>query len=179
MLRLRLKHIATLALLVLATWRAPQAVNAQTLQIDSATANWIEGFADFTRWPNESQKETLTIGVINAPEVATYLQRRANKRASKPDLEVIDITAESSFARLDILYVGPGVKERWKKIFEKCHGQGILCIGAQEGFSSSGGCVELVVRKNRLRFYINTNHARQCDVALSSKLLELALEPKQ
>ena len=169
---------AAAAFLLIGTNIAPIDLHAQTLQIDSATANWIEGFADFTRWPNESQSDRITIGIINAPEVATYLKRRADARNSKPTLKVRNLNIDDSFGKLDIVFVGPGTRDRWDEIFKKCEGKGILCIGAQEGFNQKGGCVELVVRKNRLRFYIDTANAKKFDVTLSSKLLELSLDPK-
>lgn len=174
-----LKILATFALLVIGTLLTPPSLHAQTMQIDSATANWVEGFADFTRWPNESQSHNITIGVINAPEVATYLKRRAANRTSKPKLRIVNLNAQDSYETLDIIFVGQGTREQWEEIFRKCLGEGILCIGSQEGFNSSGGCVELVVRKNRLRFYIDTANAKKNDIKLSSKLLELALEPKK
>lgn len=173
------RSLLAFALLSIGTLFFPPELPGQTMQIDSATASWIEGFADFTRWPNESHNEQLTIGLINAPDVLTYLQRRAEKRTHKPALKIVETYADANFEKLDIIFVGPGKKDRWKEIFEKSHDQGILCIGAQDGFNRSGGCVELVVRKNRLRFYINHENGQKCGVTLSSKLLELALEPKR
>jgi len=174
----RFKIFTAFALLLLGALANSFNLQAQTMQIDSATANWIEGFADFTHWPEASQANHLTIGVINASDVATYLIRRAESRSSKPSLKIVKLDAEDSFAHLDIVFIGPGTRDKWRQIFEKCHGEGILCIGSQEGFNRSGGSVELVVRKNRLRFYIDTSNAQKCDVRLSSKLLELALIPK-
>ncbi|MBK1876008.1 YfiR family protein [Pelagicoccus mobilis] len=169
--------LAILVIIALGAIGLPSKLQAQTLQIDSFTADWIEGFADFTRWPNESQSHNITIALIDAPEVANYLKRRAAERTSKPKLRIVNLSANDSFEYVDILFVGAGNRANWKTIFEKCQGEGILSIGSQEGFCQSGGCVELVVRKNRLRFLINTDNANQSDVTLSSKLLELAVHP--
>lgn len=171
--------LATLALLLAGLCLRPSSLSGQTIQIDSMTANLIEGIADFTRWPDSYQREQITIGVINAREVSNYLERRANQRTNSPALEVRNLTLHDSFEDIHIVFVGPGLRDQWQEISQKCHGKGILCIGAQEGFNQRGGTVELVVRKNRLRFYINTENARKSDIELSSKILELALEPKR
>ncbi|MBC2605415.1 YfiR family protein [Pelagicoccus albus] len=173
-----LRQLAVFALLALGLTLSPQ-IQAQTLQIDSTTADWIEGFANFVRWDETQETDPLKIGVINSPEVANYLAKRILNRTGRPSLEVSEISAHSSFEDLDIIFVGNGQKRHWETISSKCDGNGILSIGAQEGFIGKGGVVEFVVRKNRLRFFIDVKNAKRCKVEVSSKLLELALDPKR
>lgn len=173
------KFLAICAALLLGLLSSRTSMEAQTLQIDPSTANWIEGFADFVRWQGEDKAEQITIGIIGSPEVANYLIRRANARTTKPRFRVVNLDASDSFSGLDIVFVGSSNKTRWKEIFSKCKGNGTLTIGSNDGFVDAGGCVEFVVRRNRLRFYINQENARDCNIVISSKLLELAIEPKR
>lgn len=157
----------------------PRTSQAQTLQIDSATADWIEGFADFIRWEDPEKAENITVGVIAAPEVARYLNKRSEARTSKPSLTIIQLSATDPFEGIDIIFVGSGQKEHWSLIGSKCANSKALSIAKREGFMDHGGCVEFLVRKNRLRFRINQENARKCGIVFSSKLLELALQSKQ
>ncbi|MDQ8181633.1 YfiR family protein [Pelagicoccus sp. SDUM812005] len=179
MLHRNYKLLAPLAALLLTLLVSGPSTYGQTLQIDSSTANWIEGFADFVRWQDEENYERITIGVIGAPEVANYLARRAQTRSSKPRIQVLELTHRDSFEGLDIVYVGGGNRKHWKEILEKCVRHRILSISSRDGFVEAGGCVEFVVRRNRLRFYIANENTKACGVVISSKLLELALEPNK
>ncbi|MDQ8184073.1 YfiR family protein [Pelagicoccus sp. SDUM812002] len=163
-------------LLVLLAGRA--SLQGQTLQIDSSTANWIEGFVDFVRWDGEENAEFITVGIIDAPEVESYLRKRASERTGKPSILVQAITATDSFDGVDIVFVGGSNRKHWQRIFSKCKDNNTLTIGTDDGFVENGGCVEFVVRRNRLRFYIEGDHVRESGVVISSKLLELAIEPK-
>ncbi|EDY81027.1 hypothetical protein VDG1235_644 [Verrucomicrobiia bacterium DG1235] len=173
------KLLAIFAAAILALLAMPGKVQAQTLQIDSSTANWIEGFTDFVRWAESGKPEQITIGIVSSPEVARYLTRRVDSREGNPELRVVNINPSDSFEEIDILFVGSGLKSQWDEINRKCAQNEILSISAQDGFVQAGGCVEFVVRKNRLRFYINRENLRHCGIEISSKLLELALEPKK
>lgn len=177
----RLPHrlLTVYALLLSVAFFGPVRAGAQTLQIDSATADWIEGFADFIRWEDPENTEKITVGVIGSAEVARYLRKRSTARTSKPSLTVVELSATDPFANIDIVFVGPGQKEHWTRIGSKCIGSKTLSIANKEGFINHGGSVEFLVRKNRLRFRINQENARNCGIVFSSKLLELALDPKQ
>ncbi len=171
--------IAIFIALTLALLASNTALDGQTLHIDSSTANWIEGFADFVRWDETENSESITVGVIAAPEVANYLTRRANDRASKPSISVVKLSPSDSLNGIDIVFVGGSNRKHWPDIVRKCSNNKTLSIGLQDGFVEAGGCVEFVVRRNRLRFYIDQGNARRCGIVVSSKLLELAIEPKR
>lgn len=172
------KLVAALAAVAISLFWGESVVQGQTLQIDYAAANWIEGFADFVRWEGEENAKKITVGIIGAPEVENYLKRRAQARSSMPRIEVKALTPEDSFEGVDIVYVGRSSKHRWQTIFSKCHGNKTLSISSQDGFVKAGGCVEFVVRRNRLRFYIAEENTDRSGVSISSKLLELAIESK-
>lgn len=179
MLNRTYKLLATAAALFLGLVASEVAVQGQTLQIDSSTANWIEGFADFVRWEGTENAESITIGVIGSPEVANYLRRRADTRSSKPNIRVVTLSPSDSFKDIDIVFIGAFDRDQWPQIINKCTGNKTLTIGSQDGFVKAGGCVEFVVRRNRLRFYIDQNNVQTSGLVLSSKLLELAIDPKK
>lgn len=173
------KLFALGAILMLGSFALPSHGFAQTIQIDAVTANWIEGFSDFINWHESPNKESLKIGVIGAPEVANYLERRCSERNSKPKLQVVTLSADDSLEGIDIVFVAGSSRSKWAEIIQRCKTNKILSVGSQDGFIESGGCIEFVVRKNRLRFYIKQEHASKSGIAISSKLLELAIDPQK
>lgn len=168
-----LRLYAVLAGLFLAS--LPEAP-AQTLLIDSTTANWVEGFTDFVRWQTEEDLRETRIAVIGDSEVARYLERRAAVRKSKPLISVVELHPNEPFDGVDIVFVGSGQQQHWPTIFEKCKGREILTIGEQEGFCESGGSVEFFVRRNNLSFYIHEENLRASGVEIKSQLYALAKE---
>lgn len=173
------KLIALGAILFLGSFALPSRGSAQTLQIDAVTANWLEGFSDFVNWHENPNKQSLKIGVIGAPEVANYLVRRCAERNSKPELQVKTLGDDDSLEGIDIVFVTGSSRAKWADILQRCAENQILSVGSHDGFIESGGCIEFVVRKNRLRFYIKQEHASKSGIAISSKLLELAIDPQR
>lgn len=171
--------LAILATFILAVLTSQSALDGQTLQIDSSTANWIEGFADFIRWEDAAKPEDIAVGIIAAPEVASYLERRASVRSGKPRIRVVELLPTDSLEGIDIVFVGGTNHAHWPRIIAQCSKNKTLSIGLQDGFVSAGGAVEFIVRRNRLRFYIDQKNAKNCGIVISSKLLELAIEPRQ
>ena len=53
---------------------------------------------------------------------------------------------------------------------------GVLTIGEHPGFASEGGIVELVLVGNRLRFKIDADLAKREQLAISSRLMSLAVQ---
>lgn len=174
------KLLATFATVLIAMLAVPQSAQGQTLQIDAKTADCIEGFADFMRWDSNEKPHTITIGVIGATEVANYLRKQVgNRTVEQTPIEVVSLSPTDSFESLDIIFIGQGSRSDLDLILKKSCERNILSIGNQDGFIRKGGCVEFTVQKNRLRFYIDVERVKLCGQNISSKLLELALEPKR
>lgn len=169
-LRCRLLILVTFA--GLALWP----VQAQTLQVDEIKANYIEGFMDFVRWNGEINQREAVIGVIGSRELVNHLERIAQDKRRGRALRVVRLRPGDSFDQLDIVVVGAGLRHFWPTIFEKAKAAQTLLIGEEEGFVRSGGCIEFVVRKNRLRFIVDAENAQALGIKLSSKLVELSAD---
>lgn len=149
-------------------------LKSQTLQIDSATADWIEGFVDFVKWEENSDEQIVKVGILDAPEIATYLERRIQSRTTFPQIKIVRLKEIEEIRDINVLFVGSGHRKQWDTIARLCKTEGILSIGQQEGFIESGGCIEFSVNKNRIIFYANHTSLRESEVEIRSQLLELA-----
>lgn len=162
-----------LALFLVAT-----GAQSQTLQIDPIKASYLEGFLSFVRWEGEPKDEYATIGVMGSPDLVAHLERAAQSPPNGRKLRIIAVAPGADMSTLDVLFVGAGHRNEWDILIADCCELGVLLVGEEPGFLDAGGSIEFVVRRNRLRFLISPENARNCGLQLSSKLIELALDAR-
>ena len=62
---------------------------------------------------------------------------------------------------------------------QNLHGSSVLTVGEMERFIPSGGIINFVIERNKVRFEINPNGAERARLKLSSQLLSLARVVRQ
>lgn len=150
------------------------------IQDDNLKANYLVNFIEFVDWHRiEGGREQVTIGVLGAPAVAKKLaaiaeQRRRDSRGHV--FRVIDTPTDSDLSEIDVLYVGRGLEEAWAELAKLAEAHHFLMVGQGDDFLREAGVIEFVSVRNHLRFSINHTRARDLNIALSSKLLKLAVE---
>jgi len=152
---------------------AAPAAQSQTLQIDSTTADWIEGFVDFMHWEGAEGDRTVSVAILGANEVAAHLEIRVSARPSDPIIEVLRVQEDIPYSEIDLLFVGEGFRKRWRGINEQCMRHGVLTLSSEHGFLESGGSIQFSIRKNRLVFSVDHANLRASGVRIRSQLLEL------
>ncbi len=173
----RVVRFPILALLAIGIWLGSfSTLKGQTLQIDSLKANYIQGFMDFVRWEGQIRSEHATIGVLGSQELVDHLQKLAEEKTDGRSIHIVKVDTEAELEGLNVLFVGSGKRERWRDLVEKCKRHNTLLIGEEDGFIEAGGCIQFVLRRNRLRFIVNTENANLKGIELSSKLVELSAE---
>ena len=167
------KIFALVGMLLAAIPAAP--VHAQTLWIDEIKANYLEGFVDFVTWQGDAAQESVTIGVMGSPELARILERASEDGERARRLSVARVSPGDELSGLDVLYVGSGYKPHWPELRKAAARENVLLVGDEEGFVRSGGCIEFVFRKNRVRFIVSVENIEKHGIEVSSKLSELSL----
>ncbi len=171
---LSVKHIIVVILLWL-----PFAASAQTLQIDSLKANYVEGFMEFVKINKQVPPSNARIAVIQDQNLAQYLEQIVSQNTQN-EFQVERITTEelSTFNcnEYDVIFVGAGQRKTWSQFFEKTENCSTLIIGEEPNFLGAGGCIEFLVIKNRIRFRVDLENLEKRNIQLSSKLLKLAIE---
>ncbi len=155
-----------------------QESSAQTLQINELKANYLVGFSNFARWDGTLNTEEVSIGVLGSKELINHLNQIAKKKTDGRSLNVLQLQPGDYdiLNKVNILYVAPGYKNDWPKLFEECRDQGVLLVGEQNGFIQSGGAIKFVFRENRLRFYVSATNAKRYGIKISSTLIELGID---
>lgn len=164
-------------LLALSAVGAGANLQAQLILIDNLKANYLDDFVDFVSWENQDQP-SVRIGVM-APQdffhtVQTAVEDRNTRTPNR--FEVILVSPGSSLDAVDVLFVAKGYKDHWQQLCEQAQTHHVLLVGEEPGFLTSGGCIEFVVRKNRLQFMVSTENSSRYGIELSSKLIKVSIQ---
>lgn len=127
----------------------------------------------FVEWPEAHDsgcaEGTFQVCVFASATAQAAIAELAGKSVGPRSLTVV---AGIEHARTDccsLMYFSPSADS-----LEAVLTQGVLTVSDEEGFCERGGIVELVRKRNKLRFRINLEAAEQAGLRLSSQLLKVA-----
>ncbi len=120
-----------------------------------------------------SDKDVLTTfsRVIGDKEI---LQHKEKYRIVVKYFDVTQLADEQARPTLDVLFFKNTSKYDSREILEASVKKGILTFGETEEFFESGGVVNFVIVKRKLKFEINKQMAEQAGIKIRSQLLRLA-----
>lgn len=144
-------------------------------------AAYLYKFAPFVVWPASafaSSDGPLTICVSGRDPFGKALdQVTAGQRVAGRAIvvrRIADIAADSG---CQIAYIGGSPTQSIARALEAVRGQPVLTVTDDDPDRPNHGIITLEVVQNRVRFKIDEREAEQCRLAISSKLLNLALRP--
>ena len=79
-----------------------------------------------------------------------------------------------ALGKCHLLFVSASENKRLATILKILRGMPVLAIGDMPNFAHSGGIINLITVRNKVRFEINVNAAKRAHLKFSSKLLRLA-----
>ena len=103
--------------------------------------------------------------------VAQLLAELSGKQIKERSLRV-DMDPGTDFGGCHVLFIGRS-ERRWHDILGRLRGN-VLTISDADGFASAGGIVGFFSDSGRIKLDINPDAARQANLKISAKLLELA-----
>jgi hypothetical protein len=155
-------------------------------------AAYIYKFLQFVQLPetrraDDKGKElkTLVVGVTDKNLLPHFRAVIGNKEVTQHEttyrigVEHIDIkqlTNKNEMLELDVLFIKDTSNYDPRKLFETTVAHGILTFSETEDFIETGGNVNFVVVKNKLKFEINTGSTQQTGIKMRSQLLKLAIK---
>ena len=150
----------------------------QEIEEYQVKAAYLYNFAKFVEWPAQvfaSPASPIVICVLGEDPFGGALQDVVRgKTASRRTLVVRTIPEFSGAKGCQILFIGSLEWKRNRLALGNLNGSGVLTVGEEPGFGSSGGIINFKLEAGRVRFEINVAAARQAPVQISSKLLSLA-----
>ena len=138
---------------------------------------FIYNIAKYVEWPNDSFKhkdDPLVLVILGDNPFTNHLDKISGKPVHNRQLLIREITDKQEIPPCHILYISNSEKNNAKKIISKLADQPILTIAAQKHFINAGGMINLIKQKNKIRFIINPQRAKNSGLSISSRLLKLA-----
>ena len=143
-------------------------------------AAFLLRFGQFVVWPRETLPQgdmPLVIGVAGADAIAAELaQQAAAGRASRGRPVVVrNVRAGDEPAAMHLLFVGAGEAARIAHYAAAIRGRPILLVTESPGALGQGSMINFVVSDRRVKFEIALDPAEKAGLALSSRLLAVAM----
>lgn len=168
--------------LVLSACAAAQADDLSSAEIQIKAA-FLYKFTAYVEWPKSSFKDPespITIGVVGAEEVADELRRIVSGRSvQNRGLTVEVVNKESELTGVHVLFVGREAAARAARLIEGARQRPILIVTDAADGLDRGSIINFVMVKRRVQFEISVDAAEKAGLALSSRLLAVALRVKK
>ena len=159
--------------LSLTGWRA----QAQESGVETAVkATYLYKFPPFIEWPAAAPSAIFTICVIGTDPLGRILDAAvAGQQVKGRPIVVRRVSAVADYAGCQLAYVTGSEAQSVPVILAALRGRPVVTVtdGARDG--QSKGMLNFVVVDNRVRFEIDDRAASAAGLAISSKLLSLAV----
>jgi hypothetical protein len=142
-------------------------------------AERICSFARFVEWPSRkfvSPDSPFVIGVFGTDAISDFLREALQNRRIKDRPVVIKhILAKQELSGCHVLFISRSERDRLSPILGEVRREGVLTVGETDNFLDRGGIINLVNIGGMIRFQVNLSAAKRERLAISSKLLQLAI----
>jgi hypothetical protein len=147
-------------------------------------AAFLYNFVKFVDWPSQALPETsdtVTVCVLSDDPSWGALESIRGKTVKGRRLSIrrIEPLKEKEVQSCHVLFMSSSEEKRLPEVMQHLHGSSVLTVGEMERFIQSGGIINFVIEKNKIRFEINLTGAEQARLKLSSQLLSLAKVVRQ
>jgi len=161
--------------LVFVALQSPARAQSREYQLKAA---FLFQFTKFVEWPEGSFASTnspLVIGILGENPFEGALERLVEgERVNGRPLILRQLEPDAAVDSVHVLFVARSEAGRAASLMRPLAGKPVLTVSDIEGFASRGGCAELFVDQNRIRFRVNPRTAGDARLSISSKLLRLA-----
>lgn len=125
----------------------------------------------FVDWPN-LPADSVRICIVGSDSIGSQIGELGNRTVREHPLR-IEVDNITDPARCQVLFIGRGEK-RSSELLARVRGQGVLTVGERDDFARTGGVVGFYLDAGKVKLEINPEAARQANLRISSKLLEVA-----
>ena len=158
-------------------------ISAETDSLEyTVKAAYLTKFGIYVEWPASafaSPSAPLNLCVAGEDPVGAMLD--ATAAAQRIDGRPIAVRRMKTVGRdsgCHLLYVAASEAPRLAQIIESVRGSGVLTVTDGRAGANAAPVISFVVKDNRVRFNVDEEAAAQNGLAISSKLLGLALSVK-
>lgn len=172
---LQYRHLGLLLAVVLSlTLATVRPVAAQNIEY-AVKANYLVRFAAFVDWPADafpSPETPFWLCVLGKDPFGASLDRAADAQSAHGrSVRVRRLPAADPATGCHMVYVGQGGETPLQRI----KGQSGLLVVTDSAVSPQRGAIHFVINNGNVRFHIDAHTAAHSKIAISSRLLSLAL----
>ncbi|TNE53939.1 MAG: YfiR family protein [Bacteroidetes bacterium] len=141
----------------------------------TAKAAFVYHFTKFVHWPEYDHPEFKITVFSESPIIEPLKKIAKNKYTQDKKIKVL-VGLENYSADCQVLFVPKDVSvSKVNEIVEFYSNKPTLIISERRGMLEQGVDINLLVRKNKIRFEINTQSLKTSGLNASSQLLKLAV----
>lgn len=141
-------------------------------------AAFLYNFANFVEWPPNAFSDDvapIVLGVVGNNQLVEILNAASLKPIRGRIILAKGFESMENLESCHILFVDQSEKDNLQQILNKIKSKSILTVSDMPGFAQRGGIIDFIEIDNQIRFEINLQAARQTNLIISSKLLNLAM----
>lgn len=140
-------------------------------------AAFLFNFTKFAEWPAAvaTDGEPFRLCVMADSSFAQSLDAiiQGETVLGRPLVRAVPATSDEA-RRCQLLYIATPDRDQVTRLLDAVRNAPVLTVGDKPRFLESGGAIQFVVDKNRVRFDVNVRAADRAGIRLSSKLLRVA-----
>ena len=139
-------------------------------------AAYLLNFAKFIYWPEsaEDTSESFNICIIGNSPFGEILDSLSSKKVKNKKIKVKYSENHNKDHQCKIAYITQDKADSYNEILESINNEVILTVSDIEGFCQSGGMIEFIRVKNKIKFEINVGQSLKSNIKYRSQLLEVA-----
>lgn len=164
----------------------PLSMWADTATEHQVKAGFLFNFAKFVTWPPETFNDSHQLfGICTFGERSwdrTLAEALKDKTVRERAVITRNVYSEKDVKGCQVLFIPAAEGPKWESLVPSASFPGVLTVTESnrvEKQAKSSAVITFVLDENRVRFVINTKAAEKAGLAISSKLLSLALEVQQ
>ncbi len=142
-------------------------------------AAFVYNFARFTQWPDSTfanATDPYLFCFVGNDDVAKKFTTINEKKNGPQKISTQRVYSPDEYRDCEIVFISRETDPMVvKQIIAGLEQKPVLTIGETPEFTKLGGIISFFSKNNRLHFKINNNTAKKKSLALSSRLLKLAV----
>lgn len=170
---------ALLLVLACIAWPSTDSARGQSrvFSPENVKAAFLYHFGAYVTWPRDTQSaSTLTIAILQAPEITNELQRiTAGRMVQNREVQVRAISDIDELDNAQILFIGERANRSLPRMLARLEGRPVLVVTDAPDGLRQGAMINFIEANRRVRFEVSLPAARRSELELSSRLLAVAL----
>lgn len=151
-----------------------QAMTCYAKSEHDVKAAYLYNFVKFVTWPESESGRPLNLCLFGQDPINERLAQLHDAKIHNRVVNIKLITSVENTSSCTVLFISAEEEKFLDQTLYSLNQSPVLTISDIDRFADRGGTIGFVTMGNVIRFDINLKQARQHNISISSKLLELA-----